>query len=283
MARMEAKYGEAKYCPDGGKDCRDEVQLKTVLENSRNYDELLDAWKGWHRPGARACARTTSASSSWRTKARVNSASRTWARCGARATTCPPDDFTKEAARLYEQVKPLYKELHCYARAQAGAEVRRGQGAGRQADPGAPARQHVGAAVERASTTICSSPTRACSVDSTSIAALRGAEVGRGAHDEIRRELLPVDRLPGAARDVLGTLDADAPARPRRACATRAPGTWTARTTCASRCASSPTRRSCTRSITSSATSITTSGTRTSRSCSRTARTTVSTRPSATP
>jgi peptidyl-dipeptidase A len=48
MARMEAKYGEAKYCKDGGKDCRDEVQLKTVLENSRDYDELLDAWKGWH-------------------------------------------------------------------------------------------------------------------------------------------------------------------------------------------------------------------------------------------
>ncbi len=48
MAGMEAKYGEAKYCKDGGKDCRDEVQLKTVLEQSRNYDELLDAWRGWH-------------------------------------------------------------------------------------------------------------------------------------------------------------------------------------------------------------------------------------------
>ena len=31
MAGMEAKYGEARYCKDGGKDCRDEVQLKTVL------------------------------------------------------------------------------------------------------------------------------------------------------------------------------------------------------------------------------------------------------------
>ena len=26
----------------------------------------------------------------------------------------PPDDFTKEAARLWEQVKPLYGSLHCY-------------------------------------------------------------------------------------------------------------------------------------------------------------------------
>ena len=48
LAGMEAKYGEARYCKDGGKECRDEVQLKTVLETSRNYDELLDAWKGWH-------------------------------------------------------------------------------------------------------------------------------------------------------------------------------------------------------------------------------------------
>ena len=28
----------------------------------------------------------------------------------------PAADFEKEAARLYEQVKPLYEGLHCYAR-----------------------------------------------------------------------------------------------------------------------------------------------------------------------
>ena len=28
----------------------------------------------------------------------------------------PPDDFTKEAARLWGQVKPLYDSLHCYVR-----------------------------------------------------------------------------------------------------------------------------------------------------------------------
>ncbi len=48
MAGMEAKYASAKYCKSGEKECRDEVQLKTVMEKSRNYDELLDAWKGWH-------------------------------------------------------------------------------------------------------------------------------------------------------------------------------------------------------------------------------------------
>ncbi|HEX6570470.1 MAG TPA: M2 family metallopeptidase, partial [Steroidobacteraceae bacterium] len=48
LAGMEAKYGEAKYCKPGGQECRDEVQLKAVFEKSRDYDELLDAWKGWH-------------------------------------------------------------------------------------------------------------------------------------------------------------------------------------------------------------------------------------------
>ena len=28
----------------------------------------------------------------------------------------PPDEFTKEAARLWDQVKPLYGALHCYVR-----------------------------------------------------------------------------------------------------------------------------------------------------------------------
>jgi len=48
LAGMEAKYGSAKYCPQGPESCRDEVQLKTVLEQSRDWDELLTAWRGWH-------------------------------------------------------------------------------------------------------------------------------------------------------------------------------------------------------------------------------------------
>ncbi|MGH8430207.1 MAG: M2 family metallopeptidase, partial [Solimonas sp.] len=48
LAAMDAKYGSGKYCPQGPESCRDETQLKAVLESSRNYDELLDAWTGWH-------------------------------------------------------------------------------------------------------------------------------------------------------------------------------------------------------------------------------------------
>ena len=115
LSGMQARYGAAKYCPQGPASCRDEVQLKSVLEKSRNYDELLEAWRGWHdaaRPlradyeryvvlaneGARALG-FRDLGAMWRSNYDM-----------------PADEFTKEAARLFRQVEPLYKELHCYAR-----------------------------------------------------------------------------------------------------------------------------------------------------------------------
>ena len=155
-------YGEGKYCPptENGKlktvlkfkpeenGCKNIDDLGEIIATSRNYDETH---RGVGRAGIRShgrCARSTSASPSSPMKARASSASRTSACCGARVTTCRPRISSKEAARLYEQVKPLYQSLHCYARGRLREEVRRRQGAGRQADSGALVRQHVGAAVE---------------------------------------------------------------------------------------------------------------------------------------
>ena len=159
LAGMEAKYGSAKYCKDGGKDCRDEVQLKTVLEQSRNYDELLDAWQGWHdqaRPLRGDYTRYVELANEGARELGYKDLGAMW-RSGY---DMPADDFTREAARLYQQVEPLYRDLQCYARGRLAQQVRRGQGAGRQADPGAPVRQHVGAAVGRGLRR-CSSRTRA--------------------------------------------------------------------------------------------------------------------------
>src|ERR671911_410003 len=47
-SKMEGMYGSAKYCPQGPDSCRDQTQLTDVLANSRNYDELTEAWTGWH-------------------------------------------------------------------------------------------------------------------------------------------------------------------------------------------------------------------------------------------
>jgi peptidyl-dipeptidase A len=114
LANMEAKYGSAKYCKPGG-ECRDETQLKAVLETSRNYDELLDAWKGWHDAAKPLRADYQ------RFVELANEGSRElgYADLGAMWRSgydMPADAFTKEAARLYSQVEPLYKDLHCYTR-----------------------------------------------------------------------------------------------------------------------------------------------------------------------
>jgi len=115
IASMEAKYGSATYCKDGDKDCRDEVQLKKVLEESRDYDELLDAWKGWHDQ-ARALRGDYER---YVTLANEGAGELGYKDLGAMWRSgydMPADDFGREAARLYKQVEPLYKDLHCYAR-----------------------------------------------------------------------------------------------------------------------------------------------------------------------
>ena len=115
LAAMEAKYGSAEYCPQGPESCRDETKLKAVLESSRNYDELLDAWTGWHstaRPLRADYARYVDLANEgargfgfedlgvmWRSNYDMSAA-----------------EFQRETARLYGQVQPLYKELHCYTR-----------------------------------------------------------------------------------------------------------------------------------------------------------------------
>ncbi|HZA52149.1 MAG TPA: M2 family metallopeptidase, partial [Myxococcaceae bacterium] len=48
-AKLEGIYGKGKYCGKDGKGkCRDLLELEKVMAESRRYDELLDAWTGWH-------------------------------------------------------------------------------------------------------------------------------------------------------------------------------------------------------------------------------------------
>jgi peptidyl-dipeptidase A len=116
LAGMEARYGSAKYCPQGPDSCKDETQLKAVLESSRNYDELLDAWKGWHeaaRPLRADYTRYVELANEGARELGYKDLGAMW-RSGY---DMPADEFTKEAARLWSQVQPFYKQLHCYTRA----------------------------------------------------------------------------------------------------------------------------------------------------------------------
>jgi peptidyl-dipeptidase A len=119
-SKMEGMYGAAKYCPTrkekgGPEACLDQEQLTDVIANSRNYDELTEAWTGWHstaRPLRKEYTRFVELANEGANELGFKDLGAMW-RSGY---DMPADDFTKEAARLWDQVKPLYDSLHCYVR-----------------------------------------------------------------------------------------------------------------------------------------------------------------------
>jgi peptidyl-dipeptidase A len=125
-AELEGMYGRGKYCPEKGGECLDIGQLSEILATSRDPERLAVAWTGWHaiappmrekyrrfvelgNEGARELG-FADLGALWRAKYDM-----------------PPDAFVAELDRLWQQVRPLYEQLHCYVRARLaaryGAEV----------------------------------------------------------------------------------------------------------------------------------------------------------------
>ena len=114
-SKMEGMYGAAKYCPKGPDSCKDQTQLTEILAKSRDYDELTEAWTGWHstaRPIRKDYVRFVELANEGARELGFDNLGAMW----RSNYDMPPDDFTKEASRLWEQVKPLYGSLHCYVR-----------------------------------------------------------------------------------------------------------------------------------------------------------------------
>ena len=115
-AHLEALYGEGKYCPQGPASCKNIDQLSEILARSRNYAELTDAWKGWHAVGAGMREDYTQFVELANEGARqlgFKDLGVMW-RAGYDMS---PEEFDALAEHLWQQVKPLYDGLHCYARA----------------------------------------------------------------------------------------------------------------------------------------------------------------------
>jgi peptidyl-dipeptidase A len=115
--KLEGMYGSGSYCTGEGeaKKCRQLGELEDTLRSSRNYDEQLEAWAGWHTISPPMRADYT------RFAELVNEGSR---ELGFKDTgemwrsgyDMSPADFEAETDRLWGQVKPLYDDLHCYVR-----------------------------------------------------------------------------------------------------------------------------------------------------------------------
>jgi peptidyl-dipeptidase A len=119
LARLDAQYGEAKACRGTGPQqvCRNAEQLAQVLASSRDIPTLTSAWTDWYGVGA------PMRSNYARFVELTNEGSRDlgFADLGVlwrSGYDMPPAQFEQEIERVWQQVSPLYADLHCYARMQ---------------------------------------------------------------------------------------------------------------------------------------------------------------------
>ncbi len=119
-ARLEGMYGKAKACLQrkaaNGK-CLDIEELNVLFAKSRDFDELADAWTAWHqsaRPMRPLYRRYVDLANEGAKEIDFANMGDLW----RSAYDMPPEAFEKDTDRLWEQVRPLYEELHCYVRAQ---------------------------------------------------------------------------------------------------------------------------------------------------------------------
>jgi peptidyl-dipeptidase A len=115
-AKLDGLYGKGKYCgPDGKGECKSLGDLEDVLAKSRNYAELLEAWSGWHaisRPMRPLYERFVVLGNEGARDIGFQNLGELW-RANYDMT---PAEFETETNRLWGQVEPLYKDLHCYVR-----------------------------------------------------------------------------------------------------------------------------------------------------------------------
>lgn len=120
LTEMEGKYGAGSYCNEQG-ECRELQELEAVLANSRDYDELLDVWKGW-RTVSPAYRETYQRFVELGNQGAKDSGFKDLADAWKSNYDMSPAEFTVEARRLWDQVKPFYDELHCHVRAKLGEQ-----------------------------------------------------------------------------------------------------------------------------------------------------------------
>jgi peptidyl-dipeptidase A len=120
---MTSMYGKGKYCPErlakdpkAKKKCLSLNDLENIMEKSRKWDELVDAWRGWHSiapPIKPKYQRYVELGNKGAKEIGFSDLGQLW-RAGYDMT---PAEFEAETDRLWNQVKPLYDKLHCYVRA----------------------------------------------------------------------------------------------------------------------------------------------------------------------
>ncbi|QOW23997.1 M2 family metallopeptidase [Lysobacter sp. H23M47] len=128
-SKMEGAYGSGEYCKGEGdaRSCRQLGELEDVLRTSRDYNDQLDAWRGWHtiaQPMRKDYVRFVELVNEGAGDMGFADAGEMW-RSGYDMS---PVELAAETDRLWGQVKPLYEQLHCYARTRLDAKYGKDKG-----------------------------------------------------------------------------------------------------------------------------------------------------------
>ena len=115
VSSMEGAYGQGKWCPPGKDKCLDIEDITRVMANSRDPQELRNAWLGWHaisRPMRKDFVRYVELANKGARELGFPDNGAMW----RSKYDMPPEAFAQELERLWEQVRPLYVALHAYVR-----------------------------------------------------------------------------------------------------------------------------------------------------------------------
>ena len=123
VASMDGAYGRGKYCPAGESPdkCLDIEAITRILASDRNPARLREVWEGWHTispPFKKDYVRFVELSNKGAKELGFADTGAMW----RSRYDMPPDDFSKEVDRLWQQLRPLYLSLHTYVRARLHAK-----------------------------------------------------------------------------------------------------------------------------------------------------------------
>jgi peptidyl-dipeptidase A len=109
--KLQAARGKAE-----SEGCKDLTAIDKVLQKSHKPDELLAMWKGWHDNVGHAekdlFVKYVDIANAGARGIGFKDVSEMW----KAGYDMPPEAFEAETDRLYNQLKPLYEQLHCYTR-----------------------------------------------------------------------------------------------------------------------------------------------------------------------
>ena len=112
---LDSDYGRGKYCRKNGQ-CLDINAIEKIMRESRDPEELKEMWTGWHSispPMRTRYSRFVDLSNQGAREMGFKDVGALW-RAGY---DMPPDDFSADLERLWNQVRPLYLSLHTFVRA----------------------------------------------------------------------------------------------------------------------------------------------------------------------